>query len=211
LRRTTSPLGVTARRLAATAPPLSSALVRIEGFRRDAAPALRTAVQVAPALTRLGREATPVIRRALPPLEGLRGLSARTIPAIGSTLDRSMDNVLATVENWSRAVQFSDQLGHVFRGEASFAPDAIQSAIRRLTRTLEKRSNARATKRRPRQATQGPAKPVTQRLRPTVTVPPVVGDVLHHLPAGAQKLVDPRPAARDRPRSKLLLDYLLGP
>lgn len=132
LRATTGPLGPAARQLSEAATPLQQTLDQLEPFRAAAAPALATATRVAPTLDRLALKATPVLRRAVPATAAVRKFGADDLPPVLDVTDRSVNNILAVLDNWSGAIQFSDQLSHVFRGEASFSPDAIQSVIERL-------------------------------------------------------------------------------
>jgi phospholipid/cholesterol/gamma-HCH transport system substrate-binding protein len=131
----TVPLGPAARELAAAAPPLHLTLGRLAPFAHAADPTLRTATQVAPDLTRLAQRVTPVLRRAQPTLASVTALSTQALPTIGMTLDGSVDNILAVLENWSRAIQLRDGLSHVFRGEASLTPDVLTSLIKTLLHT----------------------------------------------------------------------------
>lgn len=131
LRATATELGPAARELAATGPGLAATLAEVEGFRRAAEPALGAATTAAPQLARLGERATPVLHQTAQTASHLVDLSD-ALRGVTDTLDGSVENIFATLENWSRAIQFRDQLGHVFRGEASFTPDIILSAIRRL-------------------------------------------------------------------------------
>ena len=41
---------------------------------------------------------------------------------MGDTLNGSIDNLLALLDNWAHAIQFRDGIGHVFRGEATLSP-----------------------------------------------------------------------------------------
>ena len=135
LRQTTHPLAITGRQLAAAAPSLQLALDRIEPFRRAAAPALATVRRsTAPALRRLGVDGTPALRRVGSTAERLKALSQNELPPVGGALNKSVDNLFAVLENWSRAIQFRDRLGHMFRGEASIAPDLFDSVIGRLAK-----------------------------------------------------------------------------
>jgi phospholipid/cholesterol/gamma-HCH transport system substrate-binding protein len=148
LQATTVPLGPAARDISTTAPYLSSALAQLDPFRRAADPTLRRAITVAPELTRLALGATPVLRRANPVASSLSTLSTALTPVTG-TLNHSVDNILAIVENWSRAIQLRDGLSHVFRGEASITTDTLVSLVDRLgnhskgttvTRTVDRSS-----------------------------------------------------------------------
>lgn len=132
LESSTKPLGPAARDLSATAPHLQEVLDEVDPFRRAAEPALRSATAVAPDLSRLGTEGTPVLEKAVPTLEQFSRLSEELMP-ISNTLDRSADNLLAVIENWSRAIQFRDGMSHVFRGEAGVGPEALRSMVGRLT------------------------------------------------------------------------------
>lgn len=146
LRATTGPLGPAARQLSAAATPLRQTLDQLEPFRAAAAPALTTATRVAPTLDRLALKATPVLRRAVPATAAVRRFGADDLPPVLDVTDRSLNNTFAVLDNWAGAIQFSDQLSHVFRGEASFAPDAIQSVIERLAPKPKKVARKRAPK-----------------------------------------------------------------
>jgi len=130
LQSAAGPLDQTAKLLTQTAPPLTQTLNNIEPFRVAAQPALKTAVDVAPDLTKLADEGSPILHRAVPMLDSLSALSQNEIPPMGYVLNHSADNLFAVLENWSRAIQYRDKLGHIFRGEASFSPDFWNSVIR---------------------------------------------------------------------------------
>ena len=131
LQAAANELGPAARELKATGPSLAATLAEVDGFRRAAKPTLAAATAVAPQLTRLGERGTPVLRRASDTAGHLVELSD-ALRGVTDTLDGSVENVFAILENWSRAIQFRDQLGHVFRGEASWSPELVISAINRL-------------------------------------------------------------------------------
>jgi phospholipid/cholesterol/gamma-HCH transport system substrate-binding protein len=172
LQTATIPLGPAARELTLAAPPLLLTLNRLSPFTSSARPTLRTAIAAAPELTRLALGATPVLQRAQPPLGSVARLSTQALPPIGRTLDGSVDNLLAVLQNWSRAIQFRDGLSHVFRGEASFTPNTVTGAINALLHL-----NARTA---PRQVGHGlhvpvPRQPTAQpapALPPTPVTPP---------------------------------------
>ncbi|MCK9249444.1 MAG: MlaD family protein [Solirubrobacteraceae bacterium] len=132
LERSTTPLQTAARRVSATTDPLTAALDELEPFRKAADPALKTAVKVAPDLVRLARQATPVLERARPTLAAVTSLSRKELPGVGRIVDRGLNNALAVVDNWAGAIQFRDGLSHIFRGEASAAPDAVAAILERL-------------------------------------------------------------------------------
>lgn len=143
----TAPLATAARTLRATAGPLTSTLDQLEPFRKVATPTLDTAGDLAPLLSRLAAKATPVLRAAAPTVEDVRRLAADDLPPITDITDRSIYNIVAVLENWARAIQFRDGLGHIFRGEATVAPDLVNSAVDRLLKHDKKaRRRHRATR-----------------------------------------------------------------
>lgn len=133
LRTTTVPLAPAARAITQSAPPLAETLAEVEPFREAADPTLQRAREVAPALTRLARGATPVLRRTVPVAGSLDGVSESLVP-ITEALDQSFGNILAVVDNWSRAVALRDGASHLFRGGASITPETLVSAVQRLIR-----------------------------------------------------------------------------
>lgn len=143
LRATTVPLGPAARDLITTAPALEATLTRLEPFRVAAGPTLRQATAVAPELTRLAVGATPVLVRATPVAAALATFSADLQP-ISAMLGRSVDNTLATVQNWSRAIQLRDGLSHVFRGEATISPETFVNMLSELPAPAAGKRRARA-------------------------------------------------------------------
>lgn len=134
LGKLTGPLQTTAKDLREAAGPLAATLDELEPFRRAAAPALRSAGDLAPDLRRLASQVTPVLEKAKPAVAELETTASEDLPPVGRIIDRSLYNILATVENWARAIQFRDGLGHVFRGEATVSLDLIVSAVERLKR-----------------------------------------------------------------------------
>jgi virulence factor Mce-like protein len=158
LRATTVPLGPAANELTPAARSLVGTLDQIGPFVSAARPALGAATQDAPELTRLASGATPVLVQAVPVVASLASFSTALRP-ISGILDHSVDNILAIVENWSRAIEFRDGLSHVFRGEASVTPDVLQSLIDRLTHSSSQ-APARRHAARP-QASGAPQSPGT--------------------------------------------------
>ncbi len=131
LQATATPLGPAATDLASTAPVASAALAQVDPFVHAATPVFDRATAVAPSLSELADGATPVLRQASPTVSQLATFSQALAPVSG-TLNHSVDNLLAVVDNWSRAIQFRDHLSHVFRGEASITPDVLTSLINRM-------------------------------------------------------------------------------
>lgn len=199
LEATTTDLGPAAREIRTAAPALADTLGRVEAFRRAAAPTLASATAAAPSLSRLAKGVTPVLRRARPTLTGLSSL-AKDLPPVTTALDNSADNVIAILENWSRAIQFRDGLGHVFRGEASFSPDLILSMVDRLSQPTRRRRAPKPAAPKPL-LPQLPAAPATgpRPALPAVKLPAKVQEVLDTVGRGTQQTVTG------------LLDYLLQP
>lgn len=220
LKATTEPLGPAAREISASAPELSAVLAEVKPFARSARPTLEKATDVAPQLTRLADGATPVLRRARPTVRTLDQL-ARALPGLTDTLDKSSDNILAILENWSRAIQFRDGMGHVFRGEASLPPDLVLTMLHRLGITgLEKavtpktsvKQDAAPAKARP----DTPAPDGSHRPDNAPKLPPAVTNLLPNATEALKDLLSPKkagagpaPAPADSTRS--LLDFLLNP
>lgn len=198
LRVTSAPLGAAARQVSNTTAPLQQALEAIEPFRQSAAPALRSARDIAPDLERLALRATPVIRRAVPTARAVRRMSADDLPAVTATTDRSINNTLATVQNWAGAIQFRDGLSHIFRGEASFAPDGIKSLVERLSPSAKKKSaggrRGDALSPAPTPAPAAPATPAPTPKRPLLELPTIKLPKLPPLPSLPQ-LLEQVPAA----------------
>ncbi|HYF24281.1 MAG TPA: MlaD family protein [Baekduia sp.] len=224
LEATAGDLGPAARRLTAAAPPLADTLGRVEAFREAAAPTLRTATGVAPSLSRLATRSTPVLRRARPTVASLATL-AGALPPVTKALDNSADNVIAVLENWSRAIQLRDQLGHVFRGEASFSPDLILTMVDRMSgagrRATTRRRPAAAPPRPAAREPQPADRPRGERPRRLPKVPGL-DEVLRELP-GTPTVDQVTDALQDAlgglgaggrdggAATPQLLDFLLGP
>ncbi|MCK9247862.1 MAG: MlaD family protein [Solirubrobacteraceae bacterium] len=129
--------------LRAVAPALTATLHDLPGFQRAARPALRSVRRASPDLTRLGREVTPVVARALPTLRALEAL-ARDGDALLRSLDLGAPHLLGLLENWARAIQPRDGLGHVFRVSLVLGPDTLRA----LMPALADEPEATATTRR---------------------------------------------------------------
>lgn len=130
LQQTTVPLGPAARDIRRTAPELLATLKAVAPFQQAASPTLRQAQDTAPDLTRLATGATPVLRRATPVVQRAAQFSSDLVP-LTNTLDKSTDNLIGTIDNWSRAVQYRDGLSHIFRGEAGISPQTLESMMLR--------------------------------------------------------------------------------
>jgi phospholipid/cholesterol/gamma-HCH transport system substrate-binding protein len=213
LRDTTVPLGPAARQLSATARPLSQTLEALTPFTRAATPALAQARAVAPRLTRLADGATPVLRRTRPRLEQLAEFSSALVP-VTNTLDKSADNIVATVANWAHAIQFRDSLSHVFRAEVSVSPASLNYFVDRLKPPAEKRRASRKSGSRPRPSTKPSAPSIPALPRPRLPdavgkLPDAVKKALGDVVKGLSDATNPKDA-RPKP-AEHLLDFLLHP
>lgn len=237
LERTTGPLGPAARAITATSPALQDTLGRVDAFRASADPTLKTASAVAPTLTRLGTESTPVVREAQPTVASLSKLAPAARP-LTDALDNSADNLIATVENWSQAIQLRDGLSHIFRGEGTFSPDAVASVLDRIKKPASQPSGRRKTKNKNKTApAPAPSTPAPSPAAPTPRAPltlhlPLpkslgklpdtlkkttsdIQQAVHDLGDVPKGLLQKQPkASEDTPRrdaNKSLLDFLLKP
>jgi len=225
LRETTVPLRPTARAISDTAPSLARTLDGLAPFTEAARPSLATAESAAPELTRLADDLTPVLRRAVPTVRSLDQL-AGGLPPLTEALDHSYDNILAVVENWSRAIQFRDGLSHVFRGEASFTPNVLEGAVERLAAALAPKAKSKSDRRAPRETL--PVRPRTPRPpsssegpAPKPKLPKIteLPTTITELPPAIKKALDETLDALsgNGPRSETqqgmngLLDFLLAP
>lgn len=218
LRRTTGPLATTARQLTDTAPSLLTTIDRIEPFRAAAAPTLSAVRTAAPSLSRLTTSTRTSLKGAVPALTSLRDASVNEVPGVGDALDGSIDNLLATVENWSRAIQFRDGLSHIFRGEAAFAPSLYERILDNLIPKSGRRKTTRPRReRRPAPSTSAPARgrspqvptpklPDVKKLVPDVS--PAVTEATEQLKQALEGLAGG--SARDDSSTTELLDFLLG-
>jgi phospholipid/cholesterol/gamma-HCH transport system substrate-binding protein len=131
LKKTTVPLGPAAQDITDTAPELQDTLAQLNPFRLAADPTLVQATTDAPELSALAKGATPVLEHATPVVGQLADFSEDLQP-VSATVNKSVDNVFAILQNWARAIQFRDGLSHVFRGEASITPDLIDGLVNEL-------------------------------------------------------------------------------
>ena len=217
LQATTVPLGPAARDIAMTAPYLSATLAQVDPFRRAADPTLQTATALAPKLTQLASGATPVVTAANPVVASLASFSTALRP-VSDTLNHSVDNLLAVVENWSRAIQFRDGLSHVFRGEAAITPDVLKSVIDRLVphRAKAKRQGARPQQQPLGAQTQPHGAPVSPPPSAKPTLPSLGSAVSGVVQQALGKVTGTPPPAQPNSSSppnhvSSLLKYLLGP
>jgi virulence factor Mce-like protein len=207
LKATTVPLGPAAGQIATTAPYLAQTLAQVGGFQTAARPALTAATAVAPQLTQLANGATPVLVQANPVVGALAHFSSALGPVSG-ILNHSVDNLLAVVDNWARAIQFRDGLSHVFRGQGGVTVDTLQSVINRLLAG----NSAHARHQAPSRATpnQGPTPQGTQpsQAPSQPPAPPSIPGLIKKL---GTTLGVPPTASAPPPSLSSLLNYLVKP
>lgn len=114
--------------LLSTAPGLTATLKALPGFTTASLPTLREVRTVSPDLTRLGRQASPVIARLRPTAVALQKLSNQANP-FTNALDVSAADFLAVLQNWARAIQTHDGLSHEFRVSVEITPTLIKSLL----------------------------------------------------------------------------------
>jgi virulence factor Mce-like protein len=222
LRQAAAPLKPAAELIAASAPGLDGTLAQVEPFQKAASPTLERATKVAPRLSRLGREATPVLRQAVPPVRALATF-AEDLKPTSAALRLSVDDVLGTVEGWARSIQNRDGIGHVFRGRFTAGMDLLRSALSESTQppstppaTAKRKPGKDAPAPPPPSVTPGPptrpGSTVPGLKLPPIKVPPIaIGGLT--IPGIELPLPGPT-AAGDGPRKssvQSLLDYLLKP
>jgi virulence factor Mce-like protein len=122
------PLAPAADGLRATAPSLTAALRQIPAFANAAVPTLNTIAAVAPALQRLGDEATPVVRSLAPMTSELTDYTTQALSPVTSMLGAAggAANLFGEMEGWARSTSGYDASSHIFRfgatvGSSTFA------------------------------------------------------------------------------------------
>jgi phospholipid/cholesterol/gamma-HCH transport system substrate-binding protein len=224
LEATTVPLGPAARDITKVAPQLLKTVDEIAPFQRAAAPALDKATEVAPSLTKLATGAIPVLTRATPTVKRLATFAVDLVP-VTDTLDRSVDNLIGTVDNWSRAVQYRDGLSHIFRGEAAVTPQTLELVLNRYlgaaTGTAKKTTPAARLK---APAAKSPSLPIVSGSKPKLPqlklpdlVPAPIRKTLDDTVGTVNGLLNglagrqPQKEGAASPSPKPFLDFLLNP
>jgi phospholipid/cholesterol/gamma-HCH transport system substrate-binding protein len=210
LERAAGPLGPAAMGLSATAAPLEQSLRELPAFVDAARPALRSARRAAPLLTRLGRQASPVVARLRPMTASLDAYVGRLDP-VTDLFDRGIADLLGVLQGWARTTRNKDAAGHVLRADLVMGGDLrgklldyIGGAGRARSRRVEPRRRARtpAPENAPQEVGRREGSPLDELLRREL---PRVADPVRKQPQvqGVQDALD----ALTPP----LLDYLLGP
>jgi hypothetical protein len=122
--QTASDLTPAAAQIGASAAPLDALLGRVRPFQRAAVPALNEAAAVSPLLTKLGVNATPIVKQALPTFTSLTKIAKLAYP-LSYWLQVATPDLLGVMQGWSRSIQFRDGLGHVFHAEVDISPSVV--------------------------------------------------------------------------------------
>jgi virulence factor Mce-like protein len=120
------PAAVELRRAAA---PLNGTLKALPDFANQAAPTLDTAKKVAPALTRLGREATPTVKRLEPTAKLLKGVLDPAKPLLAHMDRRGTDDLLYFLSNVTKGLQGRDGISHFIGAHFYLNSEYIANAI----------------------------------------------------------------------------------
>ncbi|WP_205697396.1 MlaD family protein [Conexibacter sp. SYSU D00693] len=216
LSATAQDLGPAARQLRRAAPELTDVLGGLPAFARTTGRTLDTAREVAPDLRRLGRDARPDVRRLTSTLGDVArfGEDARpTVESLGR--GKVFSGVLHVMQNWTRAINQSDSLGHYFRLRVVASPTVVRGVISQLTPQPTKR---RTTARRPAR----PARPsLPDAVRDLPEAPARLPEAVKQLPDAVKRLPEEvrktveqvQRGAQDGPvlpEVRRLLDFLLG-
>jgi len=214
LERSATNLEPAAAALRRAAPQLSAVLGRLPAFAQAANGTLDSARKASPALVRLGKQATPDVRRLDSSLRRLSDFAFAARPVTESLgRGRVFAGLLDVMQNWTRAINQSDAIGHYFALRLVISPQAASGLISQLT------PPAAGKKRRGRKPTvPKPVKKVTDAvqdsLKPRPSRPGGPVNPVKPLTDGVQKLLDDvtgalGPKSGDAPSSDLL-DTILG-
>jgi virulence factor Mce-like protein len=118
-----------AESLQAAAGPLAATLRALPPFASSAAATLNTARQVAPDLTRLGREARGPLQSLRPTVLNLQSVTHQAAPILTELDQRAMRDALWFVENWALALKGRDALGHVLGADLQLDTSIVISAL----------------------------------------------------------------------------------
>ena len=208
LENTARPLGGAARRLSATAPHLETTLDELSPFRSAIRPTLRQASEVAPSLSRLGEQATPVIEESGSALAALGQFADAAEPMVAVLGGSAMPDILGLLEGWGRSIQGRDGLGHQFHGRAVMGTDFFRHLI--ASYPEEKTSKAKRGKngQKPSTAAEGRSEQTPAGRPPAESrAKHVLRDLGDKLRGLAGRALEKVKEAAD----KRLLDYLVGP
>jgi ABC-type transporter Mla subunit MlaD len=119
----------TATAIQQAAGPLNQTLRALPSFADEATPTLKTASSVAPQLTKLGRQATPTIRRLQPTAKALDDALVPAQPALSHMTRRGTDDLLYFISNMTRGLQGRDGLSHFIGAKFYLNSEYVADAI----------------------------------------------------------------------------------
>jgi len=214
------------RALRAAAPPLRDTLAALPDFTSQADETLARAVQVAPSLSKLGKQAAPDVRQITRTVKRL-GTFAKDLAPLMRGLDRGvLRDAIGLMDGWSELIQRSDGLGHIFRVRFHLDQEIFMSALSRMGADAppDPSGRKRRAKKQAPPASSAPAAPAPPATRERVPLP-AIGEVLGKLKDTVDDAVRPLTDGLDKTLPKVLpgapgaagdrdmlrlLDYLLG-
>lgn len=208
-----------AANLTRTAAPLASTLEQLPAFADDTKETLAVARQVAPALTRLGTEGSPTVKRLGPTLDRLSTFATALSPNVDTFDDGGAKNIVRWATNWANVTQLEDGIGHIFRDRVFVGRDFFSlpnPAIARKSAVKKARPSQPAASPAKVQPAAPPAAQTTPKLPTIPVLPEVLPQVVGAVDGVLKKLVPPAPATgadggRKGDQDALgLFDYLLG-
>jgi len=191
LRDASSDLVPAGRALRRAAPPLREVLTALPAFSEQTAGTLKEAQQLAPVLSRLGRQATPDVRRLATTAHRLATFSGDTAPVVRG-LDRGvLKDAIGLMHGWSRVIARSDGLGHIFRVRATVDQELLTSALTRYARGTPKLTPHFPKKKAPAKTATAPppAPPDAGRAPKRPVLPDVVQDTVQKVEDGVKATV----------------------
>jgi phospholipid/cholesterol/gamma-HCH transport system substrate-binding protein len=164
LNTTATNLVPASRDLRTASGPLAATLAALPGFQASAQNTLSTIRSVAPTITQLGTQGSPIIARLKPTVDRLNTFAQNLAPNIDTLSNGGMAQLLGLMSGWTRTIQTRDSIGHVFRVHLIVDPQALQNSLSFLGSTSSSARRRHAT----RSAPQAKAPAVT---RPSVAAP----------------------------------------
>jgi phospholipid/cholesterol/gamma-HCH transport system substrate-binding protein len=162
--------------LRSAAPPLASVLERAPSFATEAHKTLQAAQDVAPALVRLGRLGTPLLKRVVPTAERLATFATSLQPVMtGLDQQGGLKALLRFVAGWAGVIQQRDGLGNMFRVHVALSPQLVTSVLQRMGASAAgalhgaRRSSGRAAPAKPGSSLPQPAPSSAPANQPTAS------------------------------------------
>jgi virulence factor Mce-like protein len=115
------------------ATPLATTLQALPSFANSAQSTLAEATNVAPALVRLGQQATAPVARLRPTSQSLTSVLFQAVRPLKEVDFRAMKDLLWFVQNWALGLKARDVLGHVVGTKLSLDPSILISTLATVT------------------------------------------------------------------------------